>query len=133
MNAAGALYRDGLARNHAARSYLRERGIPDWVVRACGLGYADGRSLEAHLRKHGGLRVAEDLGLLRRPESGEGGRPLRERFAGRVVIPEIRGGQPIWFIGRRPGERWSGQVPDAARRQAGPGLRARHRRAGGCT
>jgi len=104
MNAAGVLYRDGLARNRAARSYLRERGIPDWVVRACGVGYADGRSLEAHLRKHGGLRTAENLGLLRRPEPGEGGRPLRERFAGRVVVPEIRGGQPIWFIGRRPGE-----------------------------
>jgi DNA primase len=102
MNAAGALYRDGLARTRPARAYLRERGIPDWVVRSCGIGYADGRSLEAHLRKHGGLRIAEDLGLLRRQEPGEGGRPLRERFAGRVVIPEIRGGQPIWFIGRRP-------------------------------
>jgi DNA primase len=108
MNAAGVLYRDGLVRNRAALSYVRERGIPDWVVRACGLGYADGRSLEAHLRKHGGLRTAEDLGLLRRPEPGEGGRPLRERFAGRLVIPEIRGGQPIWFIGRRPSE--SGRV-----------------------
>jgi DNA primase len=104
MNVAGALYRDALFRNRAALAYLHERAVPDWVVRACGLGYADGRSLEAHLRKHGGLRVAEELGLLRRPEQGEGGRPLRERFAGRVVIPEIRGGQPIWFIGRRPGD-----------------------------
>ena len=104
MNAAGALYRDGLSRNNAALAYLRERAVPDWVIRSCGLGFADGRSLEAHLRKHGGLRVAEELGLLRRPEPGEGGRPLRERFAGRVVIPEIRGGQPIWFIGRRPGD-----------------------------
>jgi DNA primase len=105
MNVAGALYRDALWRNPAALQYLRgRRGIPDWVIRRCGLGYADGHSLEAHLRKHGGLRVAEDLGLLRRPEPGEGGRPLRERFAGRIVIPEIRGGQPIWFIGRRPDE-----------------------------
>jgi DNA primase len=103
MNAAGALYRDGLSRNRAAVTYLYRRGIPDWVIETCGLGYADGRSLEMHLRKHGGVRVAEELGLLRR-EAGEGGRPLRERFAGRVVIPEIRGGQPIWFIGRRPGE-----------------------------
>lgn len=102
MNAAGALYRDGLSRNLAALAYLRRRGIPDWVIQTCGLGYADGRSLETHLRKHGGLRVAEELGLLRRVP-GDGGRPLRERFAGRVVIPEIRGGQPIWFIGRRPG------------------------------
>ena len=79
-------------------------------MRSCGLGFADGRSLEAYLRRHGGLRVAEDLGLLRRPEPGEDGRPLRERFAGRVVIPEIRGGQPIWFIGRRTAEPVSGQV-----------------------
>ena len=104
MNAAGALYRDALWRNATALEYVRGRGVPDWVMRSCGLGYADGRSLEAYLRKHGGLRVAEDLGLLRRPEPGEDGRPLRERFAGRVVIPEIRGGQPIWFIGRRAGE-----------------------------
>jgi DNA primase len=104
MNAAGTLYRDALWRNPTALEYVRGRGVPDWVMRSCGVGYADGRSLEAYLRKHGGLRVAEDLGLLRRPEPGEDGRPLRERFAGRVVIPEIRGGQPIWFIGRRTGE-----------------------------
>ncbi len=102
LNAAGALYRDALWRNPRARAYLAERGLPDWVVRACGLGYADGRSLEAHLRKHGGLRIAEDLGLLRRPEPGEDGRMLREHFAGRIVIPELRGGQPIWFLGRHP-------------------------------
>jgi DNA primase catalytic core len=103
LNAAGALYRDALWRNARARAYLTvERGLPEWLVRACGLGYADGRSLEAHLRKHGGLRVAEELGLLRRPEPGEGGRMLRERFAGRIVIPELRGGQPIWFLGRHP-------------------------------
>lgn len=104
MNVAGTLYRDALWRTPLALDYVRGRGIPDRISRSCGLGYADGRSLEAYLRKHGGLRVAEDLGLLRRPEPGEDGRPLRERFAGRVVIPEIRGGQPMWFIGRRPGE-----------------------------
>ncbi len=104
LNTAGALYRDALWRNPRARAYLTGRGLPDWVVRACGLGYSDGRSLEAHLRKHGGLRIAEDLGLLRRPERGEGGRMLRERFAGRVVVPELRGGQPVWFIGRYPDE-----------------------------
>jgi DNA primase len=105
LNAAGALYRDALWRNPSARAYLAERGLPDWVVRTCGLGYADGRSLETHLRKHGGLRVAEELGLLRRPEPGEDGRMLRERFAGRIVIPELRGGQPIWFLGRHPAHR----------------------------
>src|SRR5207245_7294550 len=85
-----------------ARSYLAERGLPEWVVRVCGLGYADGRSLETYLRKHGGLRIAEELGLLRRAEPVEGGRMLRQRFAGRIVIPELRGGQPIWFLGRHP-------------------------------
>jgi DNA primase len=102
LNTAGALYRDALWRNPLARAYMAERGLPDWVVRVCGLGYADGRSLEAYLRKHGGLRIAEELGLLRRAEPGEGGRMLRERFAGRIVIPELRGGQPIWFLGRHP-------------------------------
>jgi DNA primase len=102
LNTAGALYRDALWRNPRARAYLAERGLPDWVVRVCGLGYADGRSLETYLRKHGGLRIAEELGLLRRAEPGEGGRMLRERFAGRIVIPELRGGQPIWFLGRHP-------------------------------
>lgn len=91
MNSAGALYRDALWRAPTARAYVATRAIPEWAVRSCGLGYADGRSLEAYLRKHGGLRTAEELGLLRRPEAGEGGRPLRERFAGRIVVPEIRG------------------------------------------
>ena len=57
LNAAGTLYRDALWRNPSALDYLHQRGIPDWTIRACGLGYADGRSLEAHLRRHGGLRV----------------------------------------------------------------------------
>ena len=123
LNAAGALYRDALWRNPQARAYLAERGLPDWVLRTCGLGYSDGRSLEAHLRKHGGLRIAEDLGLLRRPEPGEGERMLRERFAGRIVIPELRGGQQV------PGpsavaQRSACEVSRAARRKAGAGLRA---------
>jgi DNA primase len=62
MNAAGTLYRDALWRNPTALEYVRGRGVPDWVMRSCGLGYADGRSLEAYLRKQGGLRVAEALG-----------------------------------------------------------------------
>src|ERR671928_1457523 len=100
LNAATTLYRESFWRTPAARAYVRGRGIPDWVARSCGLGYADGRSLEPYLRQHGGLRIAEALGLLRRAEPGEGGRPLREFFAGRVVVPEVRGGQPIWLIGR---------------------------------
>src|SRR4029453_11087699 len=66
------------------------------------IGYADGRSLETHLRKHGGLRAAEELGLLWGPEGGEGGGVVREGFGGGIAIPELRGGQPIWFLGRHP-------------------------------
>jgi DNA primase len=98
------LRQHALWRHPPALAYLRQRGFSDSLIRRCGLGYADGHSLEAYLRQHGGLRLAETLGLLRRPEQGEGGRPLRERFGGRIVVPEIRGGQPIWLIGRRPDE-----------------------------
>ena len=100
LNATLTLYRAAFWRSPAARAYLRQRGIPDWVARQCGVGYADGRSLESYLRKHTGVRIAEALGLLRRPEPSERGRPLREFFAGRIVVPELRGGQPIWLIGR---------------------------------
>jgi DNA primase len=104
LNATVTLYQDALWRSPQVLGYLRERGLPNWVIRTCGLGYADGHSLETYLRQRGGLRLAESLGLLRRPDQGEGGRALRERFAGRIVVPELRGGQPIWMIGRRPDE-----------------------------
>jgi DNA primase len=100
MDAAAALYQRALRDEPRALRYLECRGLPPWLVRARGLGYADGHSLEAYLRRRGGLRVAEELGLLRRPESRDDGRPLREFLAGRVVVPELRGGHAIWFVGR---------------------------------
>ena len=100
MNTATALYQHRLWREPRALAYLRERGIPDWVTRACGLGYADGHSLETFLRRRSGLRIAQVLGLLRTPKHVDGARPLREFFAGRIVVPELRGGQCIWLIGR---------------------------------
>src|SRR6185437_12574870 len=53
----------------------------------------------SYLRRHTGLRTAEELGLLRKPSRAEGD-GLREFFAGRIVVPELRGGNCIWFIGR---------------------------------
>jgi DNA primase len=100
MNTAAAVYHDTLWREPRALAYLRDRGIPDWVIRGCSLGYADGHSLEAFLRRRSGLRLAQELGLLQRAVRGDGGRPLRECFAGRIVVPERRGGHCIWFIGR---------------------------------
>lgn len=90
--------------DEAARAYARERAIPEAVLRTCGVGYADGRSL---LRVLSGPErdLAEQLGLLRRREDGS----LREALAGRVVVPEVRAGNVIWCIGRAL---W----PDARRR-----------------
>jgi DNA primase len=97
MNTARSVYEEGLWQNRRALAYVRERGLPDWTIRHCGIGYADGHSLELYLRRHDGLRIAEQLGLLRPARSGTG---CRELLAGRVVVPELRGGQCIWFIGR---------------------------------
>jgi DNA primase len=100
MNTAGAVYHQALWREKRVLDYVRKRGIPDWVIRECCLGYADGYSLETYLRRRGGLQVALDLGLLRQRERGDAGSPLREPLARRIVVPELRGGQVIWFIGR---------------------------------
>jgi DNA primase len=129
MNCALAVYRRALWANRPALDYVRRRGVPDWVLRECGVGYADGHSLESLLRRRSLLRVAEGIGLFRRlprrgrpgaggagdrsgPGEGErggdsGDTPLSEALAGRIVVPELRGGHAIWFIGRcleeRPG------------------------------
>lgn len=97
MNTAGAIYQQGLWREPRALAYARSRGLPDWLIRRCALGYADGHSLEAYLRRRNLLRVAQDLGLLRRDPK----RSHREFLAERLVIPELRAGQVVWFIGRR--------------------------------
>ena len=114
MNVAATVYRYLLWRDERARAYLRARGIPDWVARQCGLGYADGRTLDGYLRRRGGLQVAQELGLLGRPERADSGRAPRELLAGRLVVPELRGGQVIWLIGRA--------VPDALPTDAPPYL-----------
>jgi len=101
MNLAQAVYRHVLRRTPEALEYLRVRGIPERVVHKCGLGYADGRSLEAHLRRRDALDTAQQIGLLNHIKDGE---TCREFFAGRIIIPEFRGDQCIWMIGRPPGD-----------------------------
>ncbi len=101
MNAACALYQHSLWHEREALAYLRERGLPDWVIRQSALGFADGHSLEAYLRRRSGLRVGQDLGLLSKLERGDSTGPVRETLAGRIVVPELRGGHCLWFIGRR--------------------------------
>ncbi len=92
MNTIVTVYQHRLWHEPHALDYLRARGIPDWLIRTAGLGYADGHSLESWLRRHSGLRIAQELGLL--------GPHGRERLAGRIVVPELRGGHCIWLIGR---------------------------------
>ena len=105
METAAAVYQDtlwGSPQGQRALAYVRDRRIPDAVTRACRVGFADGHSLEAYLRRRSGLRIAQSLGLLRRADDkGGSARPLREFFAGRIVVPEVREGRCIWFIGRR--------------------------------
>jgi DNA primase len=93
LTAACAVYHETLLRTPKALRYLEGRGIGLPVARRCRLGYSDGRSLRRYLeRRRLGLRRATQMGLLWR----NGG----ETMAGRIVIPELRGGQCISMVGR---------------------------------
>jgi DNA primase len=93
LTAACAVYHETLLQTPKALSYLEERGVGLPLVRRCRLGYSDGRSLRQYLRRRRlSLKRASQMGLLWR----DGG----ETMAGRVVIPEMRGGQCIWMVGR---------------------------------
>ena len=93
LAAAVALYHNRLLTDPSALEYVRDRGLDDSVIEACHLGYAAGDELVAYLRwRRIPVQAALRVGLLRR-----GG---REFMAGRVVVPEIRGGQPVWLVGR---------------------------------
>jgi len=93
LAAAVELYHNRLLTDSAALEYVRGRGLDDGVIEACHLGYAAGDELAAYLRwRRIPVQAALRVGLLRR-----GG---REFMAGRVVVPEIRGAQPVWLVGR---------------------------------
>ncbi|MCK6566039.1 MAG: CHC2 zinc finger domain-containing protein [Dehalococcoidia bacterium] len=98
LAAACDLYHEALLRNERALSYLDGRGIALPIVRRCRLGYSDGQALKPFLRRHRfSLRRAAEMGLLRKDGN--------EALAGRVVIPELRGGQCAWMVGRALSER----------------------------
>jgi len=101
LNFAWATYRNGLWANARVLNYVRGRGIPDWLIEGGGLGYSDGHSLEGVLRKGGHLCPAEEMGLFWRIERRDGSNPFREHLRNRIIVPELRKGQAIWFIGRR--------------------------------
>ena len=113
MNLACAVYRRALRHEVDALRYLHGRGLPPRLLRRCALGWADGHTLAATLRREHDPRLlplAVDLGLLRRTRGGG----LRDALAGRVVVPELRAGHAIWFIGRGLGA--DGGTPHATQK-----------------
>lgn len=94
LQVATTFYQQALEETAEAQRYLTRRGIGSELAHACRLGYCPGQGLSEALRRVGVQpRVAWDVGLLV-------GREGYERFAGRVTIPELREGQPVWLIGR---------------------------------
>ncbi len=85
---------------HAAREYLRSRGLTEDLMRAFGLGWAPlaWSELADRLREHGLLAFAEKAGLVSPRQRGDG---YYDMFRGRIIIP-IRSpeGRTIAFGGR---------------------------------
>jgi DNA primase len=93
LAAAVTLYHQRLLAEPAALAYLEGRGLSRATILRHRLGYVAGATLSDYLRwRRLSVSAAVRVGLL-----GRGG---RERLAGRVVVPELRGGQPIWLVGR---------------------------------
>jgi DNA primase len=93
LTAASAVYHETLLRTPAALTYLETRGIGLSLARRCRLGFSDGHSLRDYLqRRRLSLRRAAKMGLLWR----DGG----ETMAGRITIPELRGDQCVWMVGK---------------------------------
>jgi len=98
LAAACDLYHEALLQNDRALQYLEQRGVGMPVIRRCRLGFSDGGTLKPFLRRHRfSLRRASEMGLLRKDGT--------EAMAGRVVIPELRGGSCAWMVGRALSER----------------------------
>lgn len=85
-------WQDVLWRTPAALAYLQARGLDHATIQREGLGYADGRVLLPLRWLRGGLEAAHDLGIIDRYG--------HDRFSGRIIVPEVRNGRPIWITGR---------------------------------
>ncbi|MGH2505693.1 MAG: CHC2 zinc finger domain-containing protein, partial [Ktedonobacterales bacterium] len=86
LDVAIACYVRELMESPPARRYLHARGLSEALVRAARLGYCSGVRLCDALRLHGvPVRAGWAVGLF-------SGREGRERFSGRITIPEIRDG-----------------------------------------
>jgi DNA primase len=93
LRAATSLYHQRLLGDAHALAYLEQRGIDRPTVERCQVGYAAGDQLLPLLRWRGlPLWAALRVGLVNRQG--------HEHLAGRIVVPELRGEQATWLIGR---------------------------------
>jgi len=93
LAAAVEFYHNQLLGDPNVLAYVTGRGIDRATIERCRVGYARDGALAGYLRwRHLPAQAAVRVGLLR----SDG----RDFLAGRVVVPEIRSGQPIWLIGR---------------------------------
>jgi DNA primase catalytic core len=93
LAAAVELYANRLLTEPRALAYAEGRGLDRATLERFCVGYAAGDELADLLRWRGlPVPAAVRAGLLSR--NG------RERLAGRIVVPELRGGAPVWLVGR---------------------------------
>ena len=104
LQAATNFYHFNLLAEPRALDYLAQRGISLATAREYRLGYAAGDQLLAFLHwQRLPLGAALHLGLLTRAG--------HEFMAGRIVIPELCAGRPMWLIGRALAEDLADDVP----------------------
>ena len=93
LAAAVELYHNCLLAHLAALAYVEGRGLTRATIEIHRLGYAAGGELAGYLRwRRLSVGAALRAGLL--------GADGREVLAGRVVVPELRAGGPVWLVGR---------------------------------
>jgi DNA primase len=93
LRATTLLYHQRLLTDPNAFAYLQQRGIDRRTIEAHLIGYSSGDELLPFLRwRQLPLVAALRTGLLN--HAGH------EFLAGRVVVPELRDGNPVWLVGR---------------------------------
>jgi DNA primase len=93
LRATTSLYHQRLLTDPNALAYLDQRGLDRATVETYLIGFAAGDELVPFLRwRRLPLGPALRLGLL--DHVG------REFLAGRIVVPELRDGRPVWLVGR---------------------------------
>ena len=93
LTAAARYYRRALWRYPQGRAYLTTRGISPATATRLGLGYAPGHALR-------GALAAAGYSSERQRASGLFVARGAERFAGMVVVPDVRDRQVRWLAGR---------------------------------